>query len=137
MSLFSKLSGKGSQSSAEKPIYPWSQPSATSTGGDAPSARCYHSIVSIGNQLVVLVFGGQLKSPADQGDSTVYSLNIQTRQWTRNLGDSADPIPRQAHAAAASGNQMYIHGGHTVNGQVLGDMLIFMLVQAGNMLPTK
>lgn len=100
MSLFSKLSGKGSQSSTEKAVYPWSQrkltgasclprvahaatqhndrvvclfggvtkgapkkdlylidpvnlsASATSTGGDAPSARCYHSIVSIGNQLI-------------------------------------------------------------------------------------
>lgn len=100
MSLFSKLSGKGSQPSTEKALYPWSQrkltgasclprvahaaaqhndrvvclfggvtkgtpkkdlylidpvnlsASATSTGGDAPSARCYHSIVSIGNQLI-------------------------------------------------------------------------------------
>ncbi|KAI8575472.1 hypothetical protein K450DRAFT_275605 [Umbelopsis ramanniana AG] len=180
MSLFSKLSGKGSQSSTEKAIYPWSQrkltgasclpriahaatqhndrvvclfggvtkgapkkdlylidpvnlsASATSTGGDAPSARCYHSIVSIGNQLIV--FGGQLKSPADHGDNTVYSLNIQTRQWTRTLSDSSDPVPRQAHAAAVSANQMYIHGGHTVNGQMLGDLLIF---HAGNTLPTK
>lgn len=97
--------------------------SATSTSGDAPSARCYHSIVSVGNQL--LVFGGQLKSPADHGDNTVYSLNLQSRQWTRAQSDSSDPIPRQAHAAAVSGNQMYIHGGHTVAGQMLADLLIF------------
>jgi hypothetical protein len=101
MSLFSKLSGKGSQAaSLEKQTYPWSQrklsgasclprvahattqhndrvlclfggvtkgtpkkdmflidpvnlsASAVSPSGDAPSARCYHSIVSVGNQLV-------------------------------------------------------------------------------------
>lgn len=144
MSLFSKLSGKGSQTSTEKPMYPWSQrkltgtsclprvahgatqhndrvlclfggvtkgtpkkdlflidpvhlsASAASTSGDAPSARCYHSIVSVANQLIgksldifytyrfthwppplYTVFGGQLKSPADHGDNTVYSLNLR------------------------------------------------------------
>ncbi|KAM3579513.1 Negative regulator of mitotic exit [Umbelopsis sp. WA50703] len=172
MSLFSKLSGKGSQAaSLEKQTYPWSQrklsgasclprvahattqhndrvlclfggvtkgtpkkdmflidpvnlsASAVSPSGDAPSARCYHSIVSVGNQLVV--FGGQLKSPADHGDNTVYTLNLQSRQWTKSQSDSTDPIPRQAHAAAVSGNQMFIHGGHTVSGNMLGDLLIF------------
>lgn len=47
------------------------------------------------------------------------------------MSDSSDPVPRQAHAAAVSANQMYIHGGHTVSGQMLGDLLIFH-VGAGN-----
>ncbi|KAG2172746.1 hypothetical protein INT43_000093 [Umbelopsis isabellina] len=172
MSLFSKLSGKGSQTaSPDKQSYPWSQrkltgasclprvahaaaqhndrvlclfggvtkgtpkkdmylidpvnlsASAVNPSGDAPSARCYHSIVSVGNQLVV--FGGQLKSPADHGDNTVYTLNLQSRQWTKSQSDSTDPMPRQSHAAAVSGNQMFIHGGHTVSGKMLGDLLIF------------
>jgi len=60
----------------------------------------------------------------------------ETRQWTRTLSDSSDPVPRQAHAAAVSANQMYIHGGHTVSGQMLGDLLIFH-VGAGNIRPCK
>ncbi|KAG2175818.1 hypothetical protein INT44_000296, partial [Umbelopsis vinacea] len=159
---------KGSQSSTEKAVYPWSQrkltgasclprvahaatqhndrvvclfggvtkgapkkdlylidpvnlsASATSTGGDAPSARCYHSIVSIGNQLIGKNCIIQ-RSPV----TNYTEFNSQTRQWTRTLSDSSDPVPRQAHTAAVSANQMYIHGGHTVSGQMLGDLLIF------------
>jgi predicted ABC-type sugar transport system permease subunit len=52
-------------------------------------------------------------------------LTLESRQWTKSQSDSTDPIPRQAHAAAVSGNQMFIHGGHTVSGNMLGDLLIF------------
>lgn len=61
---------------------------------------------------------------------------LESRQWTRSQSDSSDPTPRQAHAAAVSGNQMYIHGGHTVIGQMLGDLLIFH-VGAGKIMRPK
>jgi hypothetical protein len=54
-----------------------------------------------------------------------WSFDLRTRRWTELQCIGFTPSPREGHAAALVGNDIYIFGGRNADGQNLGDLAVF------------
>ena len=114
----------------------WYTPSSATTGtwttgptaAPCPSAREYSTCVALANGKYV-VFGGRTASGGTYyADGAVMdtTANSGAGGWTALPAPSGFTIsPRAFHAACAIGNKMYIWGGETTAGGVLGDGFVY------------
>ncbi len=51
-----------------------------------------------------------------------WSFDISTRKWTELQCTGSIPFPRFGHAAVLVDDVMYVFGGNTFNGTLLGDL---------------
>ena len=64
-------------------------------------------------------FGGRRNN---EGFNDTWSFNISTRKWTELQCTGSIPSPRGYHAAVLIDDVMYVYGGRTAGGTILGDM---------------
>jgi len=64
-------------------------------------------------------FGGRTNN--DDFNDT-WSFNISTRKWTELQCTGSIPFPRGYHTAVLIDDVMYVYGGRTVGGTLLGDL---------------
>ncbi|KAI0283596.1 hypothetical protein BGY98DRAFT_682331 [Russula aff. rugulosa BPL654] len=86
-------------------------------GNEKPLPRARHVSVTTGDRIII--FGGC----ADKNYfNDTWSFNISTRKWTELQYIGSIPSPRAWHAAVLIDDVMYVYGGRTVGGTILGDM---------------
>ncbi|KAK9760036.1 hypothetical protein K7432_016356, partial [Basidiobolus ranarum] len=90
------------------------------TSGEVPCPRSGHTALSVGKHL--LIFGGETLS--SRWDDSLYSLNIESKIWTRLPMQSNSLVGRIDHSAVAVGSTMYLFGGQ-VDGYYLNDLVAF------------
>ena len=56
-----------------------------------------------------------------------WSFYISTRKWIELQCTGSIPSPRTSHAAVLIDNVMYVYGGGTVGGTILGGLFAFNL----------
>jgi hypothetical protein len=56
-----------------------------------------------------------------------WSFDISTRKWTELQCTGSIPSPRKRHAAVVLGDVMYVFGGQSQNGAILGDLIALNL----------
>ncbi|CAI5704989.1 unnamed protein product [Peronospora effusa] len=89
----------------------------TIAGVNGPSARMYHSSVVVGSHMVV--FGGRTSPTKPLGD--LYTMDLETKQWTKIIAQGVGPSPRWKHCSCAVGSVVYVYGGRDAE-QVFGDL---------------
>ena len=70
-------------------------------------------------------FGGGAGHPLRFNDT--WSFDISTKTWTELQCAGTIPSPRSGHAAVLIDNIMYVFGGETAEGTILGDLAAFNL----------
>lgn len=82
------------------------------TAAPAPPARAGHSIVVIGDDIVV--FGGFIFS-LGAASSELWAFNTKSKSWTLLSAGAGGltPEPRYGHGAVALGNNMVVYGGES------------------------
>eukprot|EP01134_Creolimax_fragrantissima_P006298 CFRG6298T1 len=92
------------------------------TTGTSPGARLGLSANYVNNCLYV--FGGVHKAKGEiKYSNDMYSLNLETKHWTRIDTEGEQPAPRESHTCCAYGNDLVMYGG--MNGKRLGDVWVF------------
>ncbi len=93
-------------------------------GGDSPTARFDHTMVSTGTKALVWggaaqTINGMMTSLNYLGDGGIF--DFATRTWTRMGVGGAAPQPRHGHSAVFAGNQMIVWGGRIGSGLPVND----------------
>ncbi|CAK9028420.1 unnamed protein product [Durusdinium trenchii] len=82
--------------------------------GSIPPPRFGSSLTNCDDRFAVLFGGGQWKTGGRfLSDSTTYSLNLNTHEWSRLQTTGLEPMPRLQHSAVnLGGNLVLIFGGY-------------------------
>ncbi|KAL4418744.1 hypothetical protein ABPG77_006417 [Micractinium sp. CCAP 211/92] len=78
--------------------------------GDVPEARSSHSLTAVGD--VLYVWGGE-HAPRVPIGSDMYAYDLRERAWRKLQTSGTPPCLRNAHAAAAVGDHIYVFGGRS------------------------
>jgi len=97
----------------------WTQ--VVSTGGSAPSLCWDHSLIALGNRL--LVFGGCDES-TDFASSALHCFDLQRRRWSDLAVSGVFPPARAYHVAIPYGGGVIIFGGVGSADEFLNDTVL-------------
>ncbi|KAJ3428815.1 hypothetical protein M0812_24149 [Anaeramoeba flamelloides] len=93
----------------------------TTEEGEVPSPRFGHTMSLVGN--TIIIFGGT-NGKKRFGDLHLFS--VEESIWSNNPETYGDhPSARSGHSASVIGNQLWIFGGRSQNGQFLNDLFCF------------
>ena len=95
--------------------------------GDVPQARSSHSLTWLPDGSERLALWGGENTPRVPIGTEMYLYDMPSGKWTVTPGSGPAPSLRVAHAAAAVGSTLYIHGGRTevAEQSSLGDLHSF------------
>lgn len=93
--------------------------------GDVPKSRSSHGVSCVDDGKKLVLWGGE-HAPRVPVPTDTYIYSIETGHWS-SLAASEAPPPRVAHAQAAIGNTVFVHGGRreVAEDSALGDLHAF------------